>query len=127
MNFEYNDLPESKGQLVPLTAIEIFEHRPHLPAVVESLHQTSFALEAMRRYFMEQRRLDGAGSNLGHRWSNLIEQTWNLHFAELQSQRENLMCAIALTTLQIRNIRRGESPKILMSPQQLLLTFRELH
>ncbi len=105
---------------------DLIVYRPQLPEA-QSLHETSFALEGMRRYFMEQRRLDGAFTNLGHRWSNLIEQTWNLHFAESQWQRENLMCVIALTTLQIRNIRRGESPKILMSPKQLLLTFQSLN
>ena len=114
---EYKDLPESKGQLVPLTVKEDFDERPHL----------SLALEATRRYFMRQRNLAGAGTNLGHRWSNLIEMTWNLHFAEIEDQRRRLTCSIAETTLQIRAIRRGESTRLLMSPQQLLLTFQTLH
>jgi hypothetical protein len=44
---EYNDLPPSKGELVPLTAKGNFERRPHLPSV-QSLHDTSFDLEAKR-------------------------------------------------------------------------------
>lgn len=88
---------------------------------------TSFALEAMRAYFIRQRNMDGATTKLGHRWSNLIGQTWNLHFAKSQDQRENLMISIARTTMEIRNIKRGQPEQVLLSPPQLLLTFQTIH
>lgn len=93
------------------------------PAVV-----TSFALEAMRAYFIRQRNMDGAHTPLGHRWSNLIEQTWNLYFAESQVQREHLMCSIAKSTLDIRDIKRGQQGRVpSLSTAQLLLTFQTIH
>lgn len=88
---------------------------------------TSFALEATRAYFIRQRNIDGANTPLGHRWSNLVGQTWSLHFAKTQDQRDNLMISIARTTLQIRNLKRGDHGPVLLSPPQLLLTFQTIH
>lgn len=59
---EYNDLPASKGELVPLKPKRIFEWRPH-----------RFSVKAARRDLMAVRAAHGADSAIGHRCSNLVE------------------------------------------------------
>lgn len=115
---EYNDLPESKGQLAPLTANEDFEQRPHLPD--ETLHDISFGMENARRYFMAQRVLDGPDTAIGHRWSNLIEVVQNQRLAETQEQYEALFVAFARNFIQIADLKRGLPMRKLSRPQLLL-------
>ena len=69
-NSVYNDLPDSKGELVALTAKDNFEQHPHLPAV-QSLNDIG---SPWRRCapISSGRLIDGAKTPLGHRWSNLI-------------------------------------------------------
>jgi len=120
-NSEYNDLPESKGELVPLTANENFEPGPHLPAVAEAPHEDiSFGMENARRYFMAQRLVDGADTAIGHRWSNLIEVVQNQRLAETQEQVETLFVAFAKNFIEIADLKRGRPMRKLSRPQLLL-------
>lgn len=111
-NSEYNDLPDSKGQLVLLKAKENFEGRPH----------PGFGLENARIYFIAQRLWEGADTPIGHRWSNLIELSQSIYGSSDPVQRDHCMAAFARNLMEIRDLKRSQPPR-LYSAKQLLLAY----
>lgn len=84
--------------------------------------QISLSLETMRRFFHAEREVHGPFTPIGHRYSNLIEQTKNYFFSQSPTQREHLKFFIARSVMEIRDLKhqRAIPPR---SEETLLLEF----
>ena len=109
---EYNNLPGSKGELVPLVQKGNFDGGPHLES----------GLENARRYFIAQREIEGADTPIGHRWSNMVELTQTIYGSKDPAQREFCIIGFARNLTQIIDLKLGREIRRL-SPAQLLLAY----
>lgn len=109
---EYNELPESKGELVPLTQKGNFDDGPH----------HDFGLENARRYFIAQREFEGADTPIGHRWSNLVELSQAIYGSTDPVQREHCMASFAKNLGEILDLKLVREPRML-SREQLLVAY----